>query len=256
MILKSKRLTKKQKEDAVHKLFEDSTPNYDFYLMLVLSGMIITFGLLLSNVAVVIGGMLVAPILSPILSMSMGIIMSDIKLIRRSGQVIIQSVLLVIAISLVSSLLTVNRELNVEIISRAYPNLYYLLIAIFSGVAVAYAIVKPQMSETLPGVAITVALIPPLAAIGVALSFLDWNIAIGALGLFALNLVGIIFAAMVVFALLNFYEVKKSIKDKIKAEEAQIAKVQKENQEQKLDELVKKVDEAKILIESKKRGKN
>ncbi len=253
MIINSKKLTKTQKEEAVHKLFEDSAPCYDFYLMLILSGMIITFGLLLNNIPVIIGGMMVAPILSPILSMSMGIIVSDFKLMKRSAQVIFNSVVLIVVISFFSSLLAVSRDLNQEIVSRAFPNFYYLLIAIFSGVAVSYAIVRPQMSETLPGVAVTVALIPPLASVGIALSLLEWNVVIGSLGLFVINLAGIIFASIIVFALLNFYEVKKAIEKKINSEEKVISKTLEQREAENLKELSKKVNQAKKIIDKKKK---
>ncbi len=256
MILKPEKLTKTQKKATVEKLFQDSTPTYDFFLMLILSAFIVTIGLLLNNNTLVIGGMLVAPILSPILSLSMGMVVGDGKLMRRSGEVIAQSILIVVFVSLAISFLTLNRHLTPEIFSRAYPNLAYFLIAFFSGIAAAYSLARPNLSETLAGVAIAVSLIPPLCALGIALSFFRWPIIVGAMGLFFLNLIGIVFAALVVFALLRFYEVKDLIEKKIKAEEKNIQKEKQEEEKKKIEELEKQVKEAAEILKEKKKKIN
>jgi len=252
MILKCSKMTKTQKTQIVEKLFHESTPNYDFFLMLLLSSIIVALGLLSNNLAVVIGGMLVAPILSPILSFSMGIVVGDHKLMKRAGLVIIQSMLIISFISFIVSLLTLGREMNIEILSRGNPSLIYFLIAVFSGAAVAYALVRPCVSEVLPGVAISVSLIPPLAVLGIAISFLEWEMVIGALGLFLLNLMGIVFAALIVFAIFKFYEVKEAIEKKIKAEEKIIKDEQKEKDKEHIEEIAKTVKEATEILKEKK----
>jgi len=253
MILKSEKLTKIQKAETVNKLFYGSTPSYDFFLMLVLASVIVALGLLMNNIPVVIGGMLVAPILSPILSFSMGIVVGNHKLMKRSALVILQSVFIIILISFIISFLSLDRQLTPEILSRSYPSVAYFLIAVFSGAAVAYALVRPKISEALPGVAITVSLIPPLAVFGIALSFFEWKIAIGSLGIFFLNLIGIIFASLVVFAILRFYEVKETIEKKIKAEEQTIEKEKKEREEEKIEEIEKRVIEAAEILKERKK---
>jgi len=138
--------------------------------------------------------------------------------------------------------------------SRAQPSLAYFLIAVFSGIAVAYALVRPSVSEVLPGIAITVALAPPLAAVGVALSFLRWEMVVGSLGLFFLNLIGIIFAALVVFSVLKFFEVRELIEKKIRAEEREMQEEKKEKQKEDIVELEKTVKEAAEVLKEKKNG--
>lgn len=253
MLLKPTKLTKVQKRETVNKLLEESTPTYDFFLMLVLASIIVTIGLLLSNAAVIIGGMLVAPILFPILSLSMGIVVGDIKLIKRAGAVIIQSVVVATLISLFISLLFIRKEITPELISRIYPNLAYFLIAFVSGGAAAYALARPSLSAILPGVAVSVSLIPPLAAVGVSITFLSWEMTVGTAGLFFLNLIGIVFAGLIVFAVLKFYEVKEVIEKKIKAEEAVIKEEQKEKEKEKIEELEKRVREAEEILKEKKK---
>jgi len=254
MFIKPEKITKVQKRKTFDKLFLDSTPSYDFFLMLVLSAILVSIGLLINNSVVVIGGMLVAPILSPILSFSMGVVVGDIKLMKRAGEVIVQSILIVVIVSLIISFLTIDRELTPEVFSRAHPSLAYFLIALFSGLAASYAMARPNLSEKLSGVAISVALIPPLSALGIAFSFFDIRVIVGALGLFALNLIGIIFAALVVFSIFRFYEIKESMDKKIRAEEKKISKEEREKNKEKIEEIERQVKEAtKLLKENKKK---
>lgn len=255
MLLKSEKLTKKQKKEAVDKLFAESCPNYDFFLLLLLSGIIISLGLLADSVAIIIGGMLIAPILSPILSFSMGLVVGDPKLIKRSALIIFQSALLVILTSFVVSSFDMEKQITSQIISRTGPSLTYFLIALFSGFAVSYATIRPSLSEVLPGVAISVALIPPLAVHGIAISMFDWEMMIGSLGMFLLNLFGIVFASLVVYAVLRLYEVKDEIKKKMQAEEKVMQEEQKEREQEKIEEVEKKVKEV-ITILKKQQGNN
>jgi len=256
MLVKPIPLSKTQKIACVDRLFEESAPKIDFFLLLLLSSGIVTLGLLLNNSPIVIGGMLIAPLLFPILTFAMGIVVGDNKLIKRSTMMIWWSLALVVIVSFAISVLALSKSVTPEILSRASANLAYFLVALFSGVAVAYSLARPSVSEVLPGVAVSVALLPPLSAMGIAISLFEWHIAIGALGLFGLNLLGIVFAALVVFSVLNFYEVKQRVEVKIKAEEKVIAKVKKETEKDKMDKIEKTVKEmAQIIKETKKEDK-
>ncbi|MBD3270125.1 TIGR00341 family protein [Candidatus Peregrinibacteria bacterium] len=254
MILKPEKISKTQKKETVNKLFEYSTPTWDFFLMMALSSIIITIGLLQSNVPVIIGGMLIAPMLYPILSLAMGIVVGYPKLMRRSALVILQSIFAITIISFVVALLFLEKDLNTEITSRTLPNLAFFIIAICSGGAVGYSIAKPNINEVLPGVAITVSLVPPLSVSGIGLAFLKMDFAIGAIGLFFLNLAGIVFAAIFVFAVMNFYETKEQVKKKIRAEEKEIEEVNLEKQQESIKNIEKTLKEAtKILKDTKKK---
>jgi uncharacterized membrane protein len=93
--------------------------------------------------------------------------------------------------------------------NSSFPMMYAVVAAI-AGFAAAFAMTKPHLNDTLPGVAIAVALVPPLAEAGVALSSLNWPVFSNALLLLLVNFIGIVFSAMIVFALLRF-SVKKNI---------------------------------------------
>ncbi len=252
MLIKPDKVTKKRKRETFEKLFKDSAPSYDFFLMLVLSAILVSIGLLINNSIVIIGGMLVAPILFSVLSFSMGIVVGDIKLMKRSGEIILQSLLIVVVVSLVISFLTIDKKLTLEIFSYAQPSLAYFLIAFFSGLAAAYSLVRPNLSEKFSGVAISVSLIPPLSALGIAFSFLDFKVIAGSFELFFLNLIGVIFASLIVFSVFKFFEVKDSIEKEIKAEEKIFQEEEKEKKKEKIEELTKQVKEAAKILKEKK----
>jgi len=246
------KLTPNQKSAVINKLIENSAPSYNFFLMFFLSVVIITFGLLISSPAIVIGGMLIAPILYPILSLSMGIVTANFKLIRRSALLILEILVSAVAISFIISVLTINKNLNSEIISRTSPSIIYFFIAFVSGIAASYALAKPKLSEVLPGVAISVAILPPLAVCGIAISFLKWKMVLGSLGLFFLNIIGIIFAGLIVFSLLGFYEKKEQITKKIAAEEKIAEKEKTEKAKEQIEEATKKIEEIKKILTKEK----
>lgn len=215
------------KSKAVEKLIKDSTPDYDFFLMMALSVLMATSGLLLDNAAVVIGSMLITPVLFPVLSLSLGMVMADQKLMSRSTTTIIRSLVVGIVASVVVALLYLivfDKPLvpTFEILLRTEPSLFTFFIAVIAGVAVSVALVRPELSATLPGIAVSVALIPPLATIGIGLAWFDWAVVGGASLLLFLNIIGIVFASLASFSILNLYVKRDVAKDTIKKEEARV----------------------------------
>lgn len=227
-------LSKKDKNAAVERLIKGSTPSQDFFLMIILAILTATFGLLLENVAIVIGSMLIAPMLYPVLSLSLGIIMADFQLISRSFYTILKSIAFGAMVAALATLLFSSHfpEITQEIITRTYASLPNVIVAIIAGFAASFALVKPQLSETLPGIAISVALIPPIAVLGVGIAKFSWIIISGSLLLFIVNAIGIVFASMLTFSLMNFYvekaEAKKTVVKEEKRIEREIKKVKKE----------------------------
>jgi len=219
MVDQTSKITKEDKKKFFNKLFEASSPNIGFFLMLGISTTIVTLGLLIGNQTIVIGGMLIAPVLYPILSLGMGVVVSDYKLMRNSIWIIIQTILTIITISIFISFIMIDRQLTIEIMAVADHSLIYFIIAFLSGIAAAYASSRPSMSDILPGVAIAVSLIPPLAIFGIGISFFNWVLIVKSVSLFSLNLLGITFASLIVFSIMDFYEIKNVITIKVKKEE-------------------------------------
>lgn len=225
MLTLFKNLTERDKCNAIERLIENSTPRQDYMLMVILATLMSTFGLLLDSSAVIIGSMLIAPILYPILSFSLGIVIADTKLIARSFYTILKSLAYGIAGSAIVTLFFGPKFwMTSEIVARTEPSLIYLSIAIVAGLAASFALVKPQLSETLPGIAISVALIPPLAVTGIGIARFDWNIISSSFLLFLINAAGIMFASMVVFSLMNLYIRRKVAIETIKKEDASLEK--------------------------------
>lgn len=226
-------LTEKEKSDAVESLIKNSTPHQDFFLMTIFSVLMATFGLLLNSAAVVIGSMLIAPILFPILSLSLGIVMSDPKLISRALFTILKSVGMGIISAIIITLFLSGQDsiLTSEIIARTHPSLLYAAVAIIAGLAVSFALIKPQLNETLPGIAVSVAIIPPVAVIGIGIAKFNWPIISGSFLLLLINILGIIFASMLIFSLMNLYVKRKIAQEVVKKEEK---KLEQQNNEKSL----------------------
>ena len=133
-------LTEEDKSLAVDKIMKGSMPNHDFFMMVILSVIMATLGLLLNNSAIIIGSMLIAPVLYSILGLSLGLCISDPKLVTRSFYSILRAMLFAIIASVVVTLLfhnVVGREMNSEILSRTAPSLLYMCVAIVAGLAAA-----------------------------------------------------------------------------------------------------------------------
>lgn len=217
-------ITEAEKNAAVEAIIQHATPRQDFFLMLTLAVSMASFGVVLGNTVILVGSMLIAPLLYPLLSLALGIIVADEKLIGRSFATLLKSVGFALAAGAVIGFLFSSHQgpfvLPLGGEGAASP-LIYALVAAVAGFAAAFAMTKPHLNETLPGVAISVALVPPLAGAGVELSLFDWAGFSSELLLFLVNVIGVVFSAMIVFALLRF-SVKKTVAHEAVKEEDKI----------------------------------
>jgi len=216
-------VTLEDKNRAVEEVIESSTPRKSFFVMIAVSAVLATMGILDNNAAVIIGGMLVAPMLSPILAIALGIEMADMKLIRRSFKVVVLAVLYAIGASLLFALLLNQGEVNVENLNhemslRVEVGLTTILIALVAGFGASLSLVRSELAKFMSGVAIAVALIPPLSMSAIGISILDFNIFYNAFASFCINLVGIILAALVVFSLVRLSDAKNEVKKELEEE--------------------------------------
>lgn len=197
----------KDKSNAIRELISDATPRPSFFFLVALSILMASLGLLLNNSSIIIGSMLLAPIMSPLLSLALGIVTAEERVITWSFITLLKAIgySLMFAV-LVTWLFGANLNIhNAEIMSRTEPSMVYLIVAIISGIATSYARVKPELNETLPGTAIAVALVPPIAVTGIGIATLNWAVATGAFQMFLLNCIGVILSAMLMFSLMNLY---------------------------------------------------
>ncbi len=176
----------------------------DFYFFILCSTLIATFGLIINNVAVIIGAMVVAPLMNPILGISLGVVWGDLNLIKRSLKNLFWGTLFSLCVSFLTVRFLPELKVTQEILARTQPTLYDLIIALAAGAAGAYATAKAQMFMALPGVAIAVSLMPPLATTGIGLALNNHYIYLGSFLLFLTNLAGINLSGILIFGLLGF----------------------------------------------------
>jgi uncharacterized hydrophobic protein (TIGR00271 family) len=177
----------------------------NFFVLLLLATVIATYGVLSKSTATVIGAMIVAPLMSPIMATAAAVVMGSSRRALRSLSLVAAGVAAVI---LVSSALTwiepdvvISFTENGEIASRTSPGLYALLTALGAGAAGAFIMSREEISDSMGGVAIAISLVPPLCVVGIALSQREWGAAGGAMLLFLTNFLAILLAGGVVFML-------------------------------------------------------
>ncbi len=178
-----------------------------FFSLLILAAAISTYGLLADSVATVIGAMIVAPLMLPIMGLAFGVSLGDRKAIVRSLTI---SLLGIGTAILVGFLLTwwfsaiINPEANTQIMSRTSPRLIDLLAALATGLAGAFATGRRDVSDTLPGVAIAISLVPPLANVGILLAAGRSDLAVGSLLLFVTNYLAILLTGALMFGIMGY----------------------------------------------------
>ncbi len=203
-LLADRGLTPEERREVLEDLFVFGKKNRNPYLvrmciLLVLSTVIATAGLLSDSAAVVIGAMLVAPLMSPVMAAAGAVVMGwpgrfygALWLVFAMG----------LGALLLSSLITVLSPdlvfLPEQVLARTRPTFYDLLIALAAGSAGAYTITRKETSA-IPGVAVAVALLPPLASAGILLTSGEYELALRAVVLFLTNLIAMVLAGALTF---------------------------------------------------------
>jgi len=178
-----------------------------YVVLLFLSALIATYGVIGDSTAVVIGAMIIAPLMRPIMATTAGLVMGDMKRAGASFAIVIASVAGVIGLSWflteISVAAVISFESNSQLIGRISPRLIDLYVALASGAAGAYALSRENVSDSLPGVAIAISLVPPLCVVGIGLAEGTWSDAGGAMLLFLTNFLSILLAGGGLLALLG-----------------------------------------------------
>ncbi len=196
-------------KDLFMSLREGARVSSSYITLMILSTMLATVGLYLDNAAVIIGAMILAPLMAPLVSASMGLLRADRQLFWHSGTAILLGVCIALATAALTTQAFPHKPVTNEMLGRLNPTLLDLVVAIVSGVAAAYARAYREIAQNLAGVAIAVALVPPLAVAGVGIGRGDLYFFLQAFLLFSTNMVGIILAATFTFRILGFSPVVK-----------------------------------------------
>ncbi|MEX1191090.1 MAG: DUF389 domain-containing protein [Brumimicrobium sp.] len=191
--------TTEEYKELFSLLRENSRPSQNYVVLMTLSVVLATFGIFADSSPVIIGAMILAPLMSPVISLSMGVLRQDRSLIKKSLITVSIGLLIGYFFAIVLTFITPINEMNREITSRIKPNIIDLGIAVISGAAGAYAFAREEIAKTLAGVAIAVALVPPLAVSGIGVAWLNWEVFFGAFLLLITNLTGMVLAGALTF---------------------------------------------------------
>ena len=162
-------LNKDDRQDSCHRVAEASAPKPSYYVLIVLSTLIAGYGLVSNSTATVIGAMIVAPLMGPILGLALSTVLGDVRMFRRSliaestGAVLVVLTGMLVAVAVGTGHIDYK---GTEIAGRTSPTLFDLAIGLAAGLAGAYCTVHPGLQASVAGVAIAVALVPPLTVTG------------------------------------------------------------------------------------------
>ena len=179
-----------------------------FWILLVLAATIATAGILTESTATVIGAMIVAPLGTPIMGMGLAVVIGDGRRLWRSAALVLSGAAAVILLA--AFLAWVLPELqplasNGQITGRTSPSVIDLLAAVATGFAGSFGLARKDVSDVMPGVAIAISLVPPLAVVGITSAAGDWGSAWGAFLLFASNVVAMVVAGTILLTLYGYH---------------------------------------------------
>lgn len=218
------RLSLADRTSAYTRIRRNARPDLDFFMLISLATIIAALGLLINSPAVVIGAMLVAPLMSPIVGVGLAMVLGDARFLRLSVGTVLKGTLLAVGVGILAGLLFIGRPDTYEMLARTQPSLIDLAIAWFSGLAAAYALCRSDAAGALPGVAIAAALVPPLASSGLYFARLDFPNAFGAFLLFATNFISISLATALMFLILGFRPARdQKTRRNVRVRSAQVA---------------------------------
>lgn len=175
-----------------------------FVVMMLMSVTVAIMGLSANSPALVIGAMLIAPLMTPVLGVAASISMALTESLLRSLATVILATAGAIALGWLVAGILPGELLTSEVLARTAPDARDLVVALAAGLAGSYATARPDVSSSLPGVAIAVALVPPLAVVGITARAGENDLALGALLLYGTNLAAIITVSTVVFIVTGF----------------------------------------------------
>ena len=196
-------LGREDRKELIARIRLGAEGDADYFMMMALAAVLASLGLLQGSGAVIIGAMLVAPLMGPLLAAGLALVQGNPALMRRGITMAFSGIAVAFTISVVIGALNPGYEPSMEIEARGQPDLLDLGIALASGMAGAYASCRPKVAATLAGVAIAAALVPPLTVVGIAVTNGRPVVAANAVVLLLTNLVCIVLGAALVFQLLG-----------------------------------------------------
>ncbi len=211
---------KQEKAVLVDDLIKESNINFDFLFMLGVSSVIVTLGFVVGEIAIIIGGMIIAPFLFPLLALSLGFVTLSLKAVLRAFYGVIVSVLWVVVLSYLTTFFLEDVQFRGSgFLLSLKPHTLSFVVAFLSGLSAAYSSVVPHLSMVLPGVAVAVSLVPPLVAVGIFMHLADKSMFMNAFLVFLLNALGIVLSGILVYLFSGLNSLEKYQEKVIKEED-------------------------------------
>lgn len=185
-----------------------------FWLLLVLAAVIAAAGVVSDSTATVIGAMIVAPLMVPILGAVVSVVLADRDNLLRCAGLVVAGAAAVVAIGYGVGLFVdtpVVAATNTQVASRVTPTLMALVAALATGAVGSVALARDDISDTLPGVAIAISLVPPLAVVGLTWESGAADQALGSMLLFGANVTAILASGLVVMGVYRVHTLATSV---------------------------------------------
>ncbi len=190
--------------DLFTRLREAAAMPFYYIALLLISVLMATTGLFQDSSPTIIGAMILAPLMAPIIAFAMGAIRFDTFLLQKSAKTILFSIIIALFASALAAFLLPFAHVTEQMAVRTHPTLLDLAVAVLSGISAAYGYANSKVGESLAGVAIAVALVPPLCVAGIGIGWGSWLVFGNAFLLFLANIAGILVAAGATFYLLGY----------------------------------------------------
>jgi uncharacterized hydrophobic protein (TIGR00271 family) len=191
------KVTQFEGEELERDADESSLTSLDYLVLITIAAILAAFGLVLNSSAVIIGAMLVAPLMTPLIAFATGIAIGKIKIMRQAAGTLLQGIFAALLVAFIVGWLSSTNIVTAEMAGRGNVTFLDMGVALASGFIGAYAKTRSNIASSLAGVAIAAALMPPLVTVGLAISFGEWALAEGASLLFLTNIVSITLAAWI-----------------------------------------------------------
>lgn len=212
---------KREMKESMNLLVEESSVSNRYLIFTALSAMLATFGIIMDNVTILIGAMLIAPLLIPVIGLSIGVGSGSLRLVTHSIKSLIFGIFVAIIASVAVGWLFAYKEPSPTIFASFSDSYLYFLVAFISGIAAVYSWLKPNAGQIVPGVAIAVALMPPVAYAGLLLVHLNETKLVDLMTLILSNLGGIFLGGLLAFLLFALIskrpteDVEKQVDDEV-----------------------------------------
>jgi uncharacterized hydrophobic protein (TIGR00271 family) len=203
------RVTHFEEQELIRDADQSSFSSLDFLVLIIISAFLAAFGLILNSNAVIIGAMLVAPLMTPLIALATGLVVGDTRIMLQSAGTLLQGIVASLLVAFLVGHFSATIIVTSEMAGRGNVTFLDMGVALASGFVGAYAKARKDIPSALAGVAIAAALMPPLVTVGLSISFREWALAQGSSLLFLTNIVSITLAAWATFFWLGLHPGKQ-----------------------------------------------